>query len=262
MARAKVLDVVQRSPHLFGLDRSRWWLAGLRQVITWLATCSLAGIWKVLRRLGLHYKRGQVYLHSPDPAYDLKMAYIHAAQAQAVAAEDIVFLYEDELTYARRPSIAQGYALQGLAAPRARLGYRPNTRRRIAACLDIHTGQVFAWQRTRFDHRTLLRFFQALEAAYPHASRIFIALDNWPPHFHPSLVMALQPGKIMLLRLPTYAPWTNPVEKLWRALYQEVLHLHAFADDWAALQAAVQAWLDQWALGSVDLLRYVGLYPD
>jgi hypothetical protein len=254
-----VLEVVHRSPQCFGLKRSRWWLDGLRQVISWLRSCSLVGVWRLLRRLGIHYKRGQSYLHSPDPAYDLKMAYIQAAQAQAARSATVEFLYQDELTYMRRPTVAQGYAQRGQPAPRAHLGYRANTRRRIAACLNMHTGHVVAWQRARFDHGTLLRFFQAVEAAYPQATRIFVALDNWPPHFHPTLVMALQPSKIMLLRLPTYAPWTNPVEKFWRLLYQDLLHLHPFVDDWEALQAAVQTWLDQWTEGSSDLLCYVGL---
>jgi len=33
---------------------------------------------------------------------------------------------------------------------------------------------------------------------------------------------------ITLVYLPTYAPWLNPIEKLWRKAYQEVLHLHRF----------------------------------
>jgi transposase len=42
---------------------------------------------------------------------------------------------------------------------------------------------------------------------------------------------ALAPSKIVLVPLPTYAPWTNPVEKVWRKLCQEVLHLHEFVDE-------------------------------
>jgi transposase len=64
---------------------------------------------------------------------------------------------------------------------------------------------------------------------------------------------------VRLLRLPTYAPWTNPIEKVWRKLKQEVLHQHDFGDDWAGLQQAVQGWL-AWA-APADLLRYTGLRP-
>jgi hypothetical protein len=64
---------------------------------------------------------------------------------------------------------------------------------------------------------------------------------------------------IHLIWLPTYAPWTNPIEKLWRCLKQDVLHLHRYQDDWQGLRARVDAFFAQFATGSPDLLRYVGL---
>lgn len=64
---------------------------------------------------------------------------------------------------------------------------------------------------------------------------------------------------VQILPLPTYAPWTNPVEKLWRWLKQNVLHLHRLAHDLTELRRQVAAFLDQFALGSHALLRYVGL---
>lgn len=247
---------------MFGLARSRWWLDGLRQVVPWLAGRSLGGVHGLLHRLGVVYKRGRRYVHSPDPAYDAKLAAL--AQARTHAAADpahVVVLYEDELTYYRRPTVAQGYAGRGSAEPWARQGHGSQRRRRIAACLDAATGRVVFWQRAHFDVRTLGRFFQAVAAAYPAATRLYIALDNWPVHRHPDLLAALPPP-LTLLFLPTYAPWTNPAEKLWRWLYAEVLHLHEFTDDWPRLWDVVDAWLTQWTAPSLALLRYVGLCVD
>jgi transposase len=59
--------------------------------------------------------------------------------------------------------------------------------------------------------------------------------------------------------LPTYAPWLNPIEKLWRWLRQDMLKLHQRADDWRALRGRVRAFLEQFAGGSQRLLEYVGL---
>lgn len=191
------------------------------------------------------------------------MAYIMAARARAQQhPQRYRFLYMDELTYYRRPSVAHGYAPQASRDPRAVSGYTRNRCRRVASSLDVLTGWLFSWQRPRFDTATLVDYFRALEAACPDAEWLFVALDNWSVHFHPDVLLALLESKIILLRLPTYAPWTNPVEKVWRRLHQELLHLHPFADDWAGLQTAVQSWLDQWTGGSVDLLHYVGLLPD
>lgn len=262
-AAAALREVVRRSPRLFGLERSRWTLALLRRVVPWLRNLPLASVHRLLRRLNVRYKRGRAYLHSPDPAYDAKLAAITAAQLLAHAhPEAVVLLYEDEFTYHRRPSVSRDWAPVAADAPRAAQGLGTNKRRRVAACLDALTGRVVAWQRYRFDRHTLARFFRAVAAAYPAAAAIFVAQDNWPVHFHPDVAAALAGTPIRPLWLPTYAPWTNPVEDLWRGLNGEVLHHHGFDDDWDGLQEAVAAWLDGWAAGSADLLRMVGLCPD
>jgi hypothetical protein len=59
--------------------------------------------------------------------------------------------------------------------------------------------------------------------------------------------------------LPTYAPWLNPIEKLWRLKREQVLTLHRLAGDWDALRKRVNAFLSQFAEESHALLQYVGL---
>jgi hypothetical protein len=49
------------------------------------------------------------------------------------------------------------------------------------------------------------------------------------------------------------------MEKLWRTLRQEVTHLHRWAGAVPRLREEVERFLDQFATGSTDLLRYVGL---
>lgn len=245
-----------------GLARSRWRLADLGRVVPWLRGRARGSIGRILRRLDIRYKRGRLYLHSPDPAYETKLAAVTAAQLLARAHPGaVVLLYEDEFTYYRRPSVSRAFALARTDAPRAAAGLGTNKKRRIAACLDVATGRVVCWQRHRFDRKTLARFYAAVADAYPTAEAIFVAQDNWPVHFHPDVLAALPP-RLVLLPLPTYAPWTNPVEDLWRLLNGEVLHQHDFADDWGGLQTAVATWLARWAEDAPDLLRLVGLCPD
>jgi len=60
---------LRRSPRQFGLNQTRWSLAALARVVPSLQGFSAFGVQKALRRAGYRYKRGQPYLHSPDPAY-------------------------------------------------------------------------------------------------------------------------------------------------------------------------------------------------
>lgn len=253
--------MVQRAPVLGGVaNRTRWWLDGIRHQVVWLRDRCLTTVWRTLRRWGLVYKRGRRHVHSPDWEYDTKLARVATITWYSrQAPQQLVRLYEDEVTYYRRATVATAYASRGADQPRAEQGLGANTSRRIAGCLDTATGAVFSWQRAHFDAHTLLRFYQALEESYPHAEQLFIIQDNWPCHTAHEVRDGLRGSKITLVPLPTYAPWTNPIEKVWRKLAQEVLHLHPWVDAWDQLQAAVQRWLDHHAAPSDDLLRYVGL---
>jgi DDE superfamily endonuclease len=262
LAVAQLHETLHQAPECFGLSRSRWWLDGIRQAVPWLASVSLPGVWQLLERFDLVYKRGRRYVHSPDPDYLLKRARVRWAWQQ-VQHDPVrfVLLYQDELTYYRCPTVGCDYALAGSDAPRAVQGTGYNTSRRIAGCLDAYTGRLICWQRSAFDHQTFLRYLQAVETRYPDAECIYIALDNWPVHFQPDVLTALQQSKISLVFLPTYAPWLNPIEKVWRKLKQEILHLHRYSSRWKDLQERVEAWLIQYDRPAPDLLHYVGLSP-
>jgi transposase len=262
VAVAELTETVHQSPECFGLSRSRWWLDGIRQAVPWLASVSLPGIWQLLERFDLVYKRGRRYVHSPDPDYPRKSARLRSAWHEVLADPiRFVLLYQDELTYYRCPTVFCDYAVAGSDAPRAAQGTGYNTSRRIAGCLDAYTGRLICWQRSAFDHKTFLRYLQEVETRYPGAERIYIALDNWPVHFQPDVLAALQNSKITLLFLPTYAPWLNPIEKVWRKLKQEILHLHRYSSRWKELQERVEDWLIQYDRPAPDLLYYVGLSP-
>ncbi len=82
---------------------------------------------------------------------------------------------------------------------------------------------------------------------------------NWPVHKHEKVLAAAEEAGIELVWLPTYAPWLNPIEKLWRKLKQETLCLHRLGDDWAEVQNRVTTFLNQFDEPTPNLLRYVGI---
>jgi len=301
---------VARTPRACGIDRTRWTLAALRGACVGLVSLSLAGVHGILRRLGIHWKRGRAAVRSPDPNYHPKRAAIATVVAQAQAAQvpvvpvpaaqghaappastRIVTVYLDEVTIERQPSVSQDYQAAGRPQPRATRSWSANAETRIIATLDHCTGQV-VFQRGRVTTAALVRFFQHLRAAYGAAERINVVLDNWPVHFHPDVLVALQtqvtrwdfprPASwsdqpsaaavrkwsqlqlpIQFVPLPTYASWLNPIEQLWRKLRQEVTHHHPWANDLPRLRDELERFLGQFAHGSEDLLRYVGLkVPD
>ncbi len=255
--------VLHQSPKKYGIGRARWRLQDVGRAIAWLDGVSEAGVYKVLKRLGFSRKRALNFIQSPDPEYHAKWwAILHAYQETLERPDEVVFLFQDELTYYRQPSQAPAYHRRGKGQPRARQEPRGNTSTRVAAVLNGVTGRVTYIQRSKVGVAALVLFYEQIRAAYPEAKVIYLVQDNWPVHKLPEVLQAAAEQRLTLLFLPTYATWLNPIEKLWRWLKQEVLHLHELAHDLPRLRQEVCAFLDQFGGGSDALLRYVGLLSD
>lgn len=287
--------MVRRDPRQFGMPGTRWTLEAIRAVCDWLGTTTPGSLSRLLGRLGLSYQAGRAHVHSPDDAYLAKLATVAIVLGHGRRADRaVVTLYLDEFTYYRQPSLARAWAVRGHDQPLAERSHRGDTTTRIVGALDAVGGRVRYRQASAIGVAQLVALYQDLRAAYPAARRLYVVQDNWPVHYHPDLLVALAPQwwlrrwprklppswptqpsakaqrrwghlrlPIQLVPLPTYASWCNPIEKLWRKLQQEVLHLHRLADRLDDLRALVRAFLDQFADGSIELLRHVGLLqPD
>ena len=240
-------------------------------------------MWAVMRRLKVHYKASRQYVHSPDEDYETKWSYIQQTCEMAIE-EDVAVLFLDELSYYNQPTTADAYAEKGHDQALAQRAYGSEKTSRIIGTLEAKTGKVCFFQRSKITVACLISFLQYLVKTYEN-KRIFIIIDNWPVHYHPDVLAALQvqqykqyfrtpdswkdikPKKkylnlnlpIQFVPLPTYASWLNPIEKLWRWLKQDVLHNHHLANDWTSLKEKVNQFLSQFNERSEDLLKYVGL---
>jgi transposase len=257
----ELVELVRQDPRLHGLAHARWRAADLQHLVPELAPYTPAGISKLLRRAGLRLKRGRLSRHSPDPAYAAKLAAIARIRAVTTGYPDRVrLLYADEVTLYRQPTLATIYAPVGVE-PTSPLSYLGNHYRRYLAALDATSGRVTWLARSTLRVPSICAFLEAVRDAYP-GQHLFLAWDNWIVHRHERVLATAARLNIHLVYLPTYAPWTNPIEKLWRWLRQDLVHHHQLADAWPDLQALTAAFLDQFDSGSPALLRYVGLLPE
>lgn len=244
---------------------SRWRLRTIRDSVASLRDYSLSGVWRVLQRHGLRLRSAQVQHYSPDPAYQSKVDRLCAClQEAAQHPEEVVLVFLDEMGYHRWAEPGVDWAAQAPAPPPvARRGGPNNQQWRIIGGLNPVTGQVLMRDGYKVGRAKLCEFWQVLATAYPQARKIYVVLDNWSIHRHPDVTTALAKyPQLELVWLPTYAPWLNPIEKLWRWLRQELLTLHRGAEQWEALRQQVRDFLAQFAAGSQELLHYVGLQGD
>jgi hypothetical protein len=240
---------------------SRWTLTTIRATFGWLTGYSLSGVWRVVRRADIRLRSGRPQQFSPDPNYATKQAYLLDCLHQAARQpEQIVLLFMDEMGFFRWPDPGPDW-MPAAPQPPIQVPCANNNRQwRVIGVLNALTGQVNYLDNYIVGRRIVGEMYEYIDRLYPTADHIFVVQDNWSIHSHPDVLARLtEQPRIQPVWLPTYAHWLNPIEKLWRWLRQAVLRMHRWANDWLELLGRVHAFFDQFAHGSQDLLRYVGL---
>ena len=138
--------------------------------------------------------------------------------------------------------------------------HRSNTVVRVAGVLNAITGQTNTLQASKIRVPRLLASYQQILDAYPDALMIYLIQDNWPVHKHERLLAFLARNpRLQVLWLPTYSPWLNPIEKLWRWVKQTLCHAHPFCDDFDQYKRQLTATLAEAAENCSYIKHYCGL---
>jgi putative transposase len=111
--------------------------------------------------------------------------------------------------------------------------------------VNYHAGETVVIFRRRKRRREVAELLQALLDKHPDET-LYVAWDNSNTHEDDEVEAVLRAacGRLILLYLPTYSPWLNPIENLWRHFRREVTHCELF-ESVKALLAASQDFFDR-----------------
>ncbi len=244
---------------------ARWSLRTIRVSVASLTDYSISGVWRVLRRNDLLLRSAKIQQWSPDPDYLRKQArLLKCLREGGLSPKEMIVLFIDEMGFYRWPEPATTWALSAPEPfPLAERAGGNNQQWRTIGALNAMTGRVDYLDNYIIGREKVIAFYHQLDQAYKRARCIYVVQDNWSIHRHPDVLEALIAlPRILPVWLPTYSPWLNPIEKLWRWLRQDVLKMHRHVNDWKQVRQLVRAFLDQFARGSKELLYYVGLLGD
>jgi len=152
-----------------------------------------------------------------------------------------VFYYADEFNISWQPTLKAMWSPVGQQVMISTPG-QPKKHYGIGA-VNYHKGETVVMiqkrkKREQTVRRAIAQLLEQLLEQHPKET-VYVAWDNADTHSGGKVEEVLRgaAGRLVLLYLPTYSPWLNPIEMLWRHFRREVTHCELFASVKELLQA-------------------------
>lgn len=126
--------------------------------------------------------------------------------------------------------------------------------------VNYHTGQTMVLIQKHKSRQQIALLLESLLEEHHHKT-VYVAWDNAQTHSGGEVeqVVRAAAGRLVLLYLPTYSPWLNPIERLWRQFRREVTHCELFASVIELLDAT-KAFFDRCNDMKYKILSIIGAH--
>jgi len=249
------------SPPDFGFVRSRWTCETVAILLRedYGVRVSRETVRRKLRAEGLVYRRPRPVVGPKDPQRAAKLRKLRHLLGHLPANEIVVF--QDEVDINTNPKIGSMWMWRGEQAEVVTPG--TNEKRYLSGSLSWRTGELILTEGKPGQGRNtdlFLAHLDDLRRQYRCYRVIHVICDN--AKFHRpdrcrkvQQYMAKWRHRIVLHFLPTYAPETNPIERVWWHLHEEITRNHRCADIKDLLEL-VFAWLEAGSTFSIETSVY------
>ena len=219
--------VIEKTPRDFGFLRSRWSCATLVLVL-WEEqhiNVSTETMRRHLRREHLVWRRPRPVLGPQDPEYEQKLRRIRRLLANLPDDETVVF--QDEVDINTNPKIGSMWMRRGEQAEVETPGN--NVKRYLAGSLHWRTGKLLVSEPSLQRNSVLfVRHLDDLRRRLRCYRHIHVVCDNARFHDCGRVDEFLNQWghRITIHFIPKYAPETNPIERVWWHLHEEITRNH------------------------------------
>ncbi len=127
--------------------------------------------------------------------------------------------------------------------------------------VNYHSGETIVLVRRRKRRKEIAELLEALLEKHPDET-VYVAWDNANTHQDDEVEAVVRgaAGRLVLLYLPTYSPWLNPIEMLWRLFRREVTHCELFESIKALIKATYE-FFNRCNQHPVKVLSVIGAQP-
>jgi len=223
----KLMELVECSPQDYGYLRSRWSseLLAIELSRQLRVQVHATTVRRWLARGHYGYRRARPTLHIRDPKRVARMRAIKRMLANRKPGTEV--FYSDEVDIDLNPKIGAMWTRRGHQRTVATPG--KNQKRYLAGALHARTGKVLWSEGSSKNTDLFLALLEHLRARYRSARRIVLIVDNYGIHkSRLALAWLKHNPKFELLFQPTYHPWVNHIERLWKQLHDVVTRNHAY----------------------------------
>jgi len=169
-----------------------------------------------------------------------------------------LFFYADEFNVSWQPTLRCMWSPKGQQIM-IRTPGKPAKHYGIGA-VNYHTGENLVIFRKHKKRIQIAEFLRMLLAKNP-GKRVTVVWDNVYTHKDGEVeqVELEFPNRLKLLYLPTYSPWLNPIEMLWRHYRREVTHCELFHTPQKLIEAS-ERFFESYNTKPAKTLSIIGAY--
>jgi len=218
--------VTRCTPRDLGFLRSRWCcrLVVVMLLRTYQVRVSDETVRRWLHERGLVWRRPRPVLVLKDPQRARKLRKIRKLLRHLP--DDEVAVFQDEVDINLNPKIGAMWMFRGRQAQVPTPG--DNDKCYLAGSLNWRTGQLIATRGPRRDGKLFIAHLDDLRRRLRRYRVIHVICDN--AKFHTSAAvrryLAAHKDRIVVHLLPTRAPETNPIERVWWKLHEAITRNH------------------------------------
>jgi len=219
--------LLKKAPSVFGWCRTRWSCATLAAQLKVQRglDVSASTMRRWLHELDYVWKRAKLVARGGDPEWAHKLARIRHIAEKLLKSE--VLIFADELDIHLLPKVGYQWTLRGTKVAVMTPGQ--NQKQYLAGALDFRTGKLHHRVGLRKTNALFRELLDALDWFYPKRAftKIYVVVDNFRIHdAHAVAAWLAAHPRFELIKLPTYCPEANPIERAFGDVHDKCTRNH------------------------------------
>lgn len=217
-------ELLEHSPDSYGYLRSTWSTELLSLVLAreYGIEVHPSTVRRLLPRIGFVWRRSRPVLVRRDPRKNRRLRAVKRALRYR---RGVATFYADEADIDFNPRIGSTWTPRGQQTGVPTPGQ--NQKHFIAGALNAHTGRLIWVEHPKKNSSLFVKLLEALHRSYRSARRIVLIVDNYIIHKSAYVCRWLADHrKVRLVFQPTYSPWVNQIERLWKTMHDTVTRNH------------------------------------